>query len=57
MASPENQRAAIDPNNNLDLALNLDLDLDHDLDSPTATGISATGAWNSSISSTFLHTT
>jgi hypothetical protein len=42
MASPENQRAATDPNNDLDLALNLDLDLDRDLDSPTATAISAT---------------
>jgi hypothetical protein len=42
MASPENQRAATDSNNDLDLALNLDLDLDRDLDSPTATAISAT---------------
>jgi hypothetical protein len=40
MASPENQRAATDPNNDFDLALNLDLD--RDLDSPTATAISAT---------------
>jgi hypothetical protein len=42
MAYPENQRAATDPNNDLDLALNLDLDLDRDLDSPKATAISAT---------------
>jgi len=42
MASPENQRAATDSNNDLDLALNLDLDLDRDLDSPTATAFSAT---------------
>ncbi len=42
MASPENQRAATDPSNDLDLALNLNLDLDRDLDSPTATAISAT---------------
>jgi hypothetical protein len=42
MASPENQRAATDPNNDLDLARNLDLDLDRDLDSPTATAFSAT---------------
>jgi hypothetical protein len=41
MASPENQRAATDPNNDLDLALNFDLDLDRDLDSPTATAFSA----------------
>jgi hypothetical protein len=34
MASPENQRAATDSNN--------DLDLDRDLDSPTATASSAT---------------
>ncbi len=42
LSSPENQRTATDPNNDLDLALNLDLDLDRDLDSPTATAISAT---------------
>ncbi len=42
IASPENQRAATDPNNDLDLALNLDLDLDRDLDYPTATAFSAT---------------
>jgi hypothetical protein len=42
MASPEKQRAATDPNNDLDLALNLDLDLDRDLDSPTTTVFSAT---------------
>jgi hypothetical protein len=42
MASPENQRAATDSNNDLDLAQNLDLDLDRDLDSPTATASSAT---------------
>ncbi len=42
MASPENQRAATDSNDDLDLALNLDLDLDRDLDSPTATASSAT---------------
>ncbi len=44
VASPENQRAATDPNNDLDLALNLDLDLDCDLDSPTATAFSETAA-------------
>jgi hypothetical protein len=42
MASPENQRAAIYSNNDLDLAQNLDLDLDRDLDSPTPTVSSAT---------------
>jgi hypothetical protein len=42
MASPENQRAATDPNNDLDLALNLDLDLDRDLDSPKASASSET---------------
>ncbi len=42
MASPENQRAATDSNNDLDLALNLDLELDRDLDSPTASASSAT---------------
>jgi hypothetical protein len=42
MASPENQRAATDSNNDLDLAQTLDLDLDCDLDSPTATASSAT---------------
>ncbi len=42
MASPENQRAATDSNNDLDLAFNLNLDLDRDLDLPTATAFSAT---------------
>jgi hypothetical protein len=42
MVSPENQRAATDSNNDLDVALNLDLDLDRDLDLPTATAFSAT---------------
>jgi hypothetical protein len=42
MASPENQGAATDSNNDLDLALNLNLDYDRDLDSPTATTSSAT---------------